>query len=117
MVNNTTAKKVALCVSNLNNPHLCFMLLDVCASMWMARSQKYSDQPLPILLSKLTSILTSVLQQLEFMRELVEDKRRPYLFHWSWTAGKTEKIKYSLETGGHAIAFGITNSPSLPVKA
>uniref|UniRef100_A0A7S2RSG6 Nucleotide-diphospho-sugar transferase domain-containing protein n=1 Tax=Rhizochromulina marina TaxID=1034831 RepID=A0A7S2RSG6_9STRA len=34
-----------------------------------------------------------------FMRELLQDQRRPYLFHWSWTAGKHEKIKYSLETG------------------
>lgn len=23
----------------------------------------------------------------------------PYMFHWSWTAGKSEKLKYSLETG------------------
>jgi hypothetical protein len=23
----------------------------------------------------------------------------PYVFHWSWTAGKTEKLKYSVETG------------------
>lgn len=23
----------------------------------------------------------------------------PYIFHWSWTAGKSEKLKYSIETG------------------
>ena len=37
----------------------------------------------------------------EFVRELVHDTHvyNPYLFHWSWTAGKVEKLKYSRETG------------------
>eukprot|EP00622_Pseudochattonella_farcimen_P006532 FR742355.1.p1 GENE.FR742355.1~~FR742355.1.p1 ORF type:complete len:275 (+),score=24.41 FR742355.1:109-825(+) len=52
-----------------------------------------------ILDQELFSIGQQYHRKKEFMRELVEDKRRPYLFHWSWTAGKTEKIKYSLETG------------------
>ena len=35
-----------------------------------------------------------------FMRDLVHDKwHGSYIFHWSWTAGKVGKLKYSRETG------------------
>ena len=38
------------------------------------------------------------------MRDLVHDKfQQSILFHWSWTAGKVEKIKYSRETGECAL--------------
>ena len=41
------------------------------------------------------------------MRDLVRDKfQQSILFHWSWTAGKVEKLKYSKETGECALAAG-----------
>ena len=36
-----------------------------------------------------------------FMRGLLYEtlQPRPFVFHWSWTAGKSEKLAYSKETG------------------
>jgi hypothetical protein len=38
-------------------------------------------------------------RQKPFMREIWYGTRQPYVFHWSWTEGKVEKLKYSRETG------------------
>mmetsp|Transcript_66857 Transcript_66857/g.151041 ORF Transcript_66857/g.151041 Transcript_66857/m.151041 type:complete len:151 (-) Transcript_66857:61-513(-) len=54
-----------------------------------------------ILPHRLFSIGQQYHRRRDFMRGLVWDSLapRPYVFHWSWTAGKGEKLKYSLETG------------------
>ena len=38
-------------------------------------------------------------RQKPFMRDIWYGKRHPFVFHWSWTEGKVEKLKYSRETG------------------
>lgn len=54
-----------------------------------------------ILPHRLFSIGQQYHRKKDFMRGLVENTLdpRPYLFHWSWTAGKHEKLAYSKETG------------------
>ena len=54
-----------------------------------------------ILPHRLFSIGQQYHRKKDFMRSLVENTAdpRPFVFHWSWTAGKHEKLKYSVETG------------------
>ena len=33
------------------------------------------------------------------MRDMLFERAHPFLFHWSWTEGKHEKLRYSKETG------------------
>ncbi len=54
-----------------------------------------------ILPHRLFSIGLQYHRKRAFMRSLLADTAapRPVLFHWSWTAGKAEKLKFNLETG------------------
>lgn len=54
-----------------------------------------------ILPHRLFSIGQQYHRKKDFMRGLVSNtiNPRPFVFHWSWTAGKHEKLAYSKETG------------------
>ena len=77
--------------------------LAICAYQLQLLVEHYSKTGLSvhILPHRLFSIGQQYHRKKDFMRGLVDNTLdpRPYVFHWSWTAGKHEKLAYSKETG------------------